>query len=117
MEKKQIVNDVNMIAYCGLYCGACPAYLKGKCPGCAENSKASWCQIRTCCMANHYKSCADCKEYSNVMECKKYNNFISSVIGFIFRSNRAGCIALIKEKGYEGFTSYMSNNKIMTVKR
>lgn len=37
------------VAYCGLYCGACKSHRKGKCPGCRENSKATWCEIRKCC--------------------------------------------------------------------
>ncbi len=115
--EKQITNDIKLIAFCGLYCAACPSYLKEKCPGCAENEKASWCKIRSCCLENNYKSCTDCKQYSNVMDCKKYNNFISKIIGVIFRSNRAACIDIIKEKGYEGFASYMTGNKMMTIKK
>lgn len=34
------------VAYCGLYCGACQSYTKGKCPGCDANEKATWCEIR-----------------------------------------------------------------------
>ncbi len=115
--EKQITSDVKLIAFCGLYCGACRSYLKGKCPGCVENTKATWCQIRSCCIENNYKSCADCKQFSNVNECKKYNNFIAKIFGFVFRSNRAACITLIKEKGYDGFAGYMTNNKLMTIKK
>jgi Protein of unknown function (DUF3795) len=115
--EKQITNDAELIAYCGLYCGACGKFLKDKCPGCSGNAKASWCQIRSCCIENNYKSCADCKQFSNVKDCKKYNNFIAKIFGFVFRSNRAACISLIKEKGYEGFAGYMTDNKIMTIKR
>jgi len=32
---KEIIADEKLVAKCGLYCGACGAYLKGRCPGCA----------------------------------------------------------------------------------
>ena len=48
MEAKQIVVDKKLIAKCGLYCGACNSYITGKCPGCNENVKATWCKIRNC---------------------------------------------------------------------
>lgn len=114
---KTIINDTNLIAYCGLYCGACGSYLKGKCPGCNENNKATWCAIRSCNIENNFKSCADCTTYANPMDCKKYNNFISRAIGFILRSNRSVCISMIKEKGYENFAAYMAENKLQTIKR
>lgn len=117
MMEKEIAKDTNLIAHCGLYCAACGRYQKGSCPGCQKNEKASWCHIRSCNMANGTKSCADCKEYSNPMDCKKYNNFISKVFGFVFRSNRAACISMIKEKGYENFAAYMAENKLQSIKR
>jgi hypothetical protein len=52
-----------------------------------------------------------------VNDCKVYNNFIAKVFGFVFRSNRAACISLIKEKGYDGFAGYMAGNKMMSIKR
>jgi hypothetical protein len=115
--KNQITNDIKLIAFCGLYCSACGSYLKGRCSGCAENEKATWCKIRFCCIENNYKSCADCKQFENVNDCKKYNNFISKVVGFVFRSDRSACIGMIKEKGYEGFATYMTDKKISTIKK
>ena len=114
---KEIVNDLNLVAHCGLYCAACKRYLQEKCPGCQKNEKASWCQVRTCCATNHYQSCADCKEYENARDCKKYNNFMSKVFGFVFRSDRDACVRMIKEQGYEKFTVYMTENKLQTIKR
>jgi len=38
---KTITSNAELVAYCGLYCGACGAYLKGRCPGCHENKKAT----------------------------------------------------------------------------
>ena len=68
-------------------------------------------------MTNNYKSCADCKEFSNPMDCKKFNNFISKMFAFVFRSDRAACIAMIKERGYENFAIYMADNKLQSIKR
>lgn len=114
---KEIIADRSMIAKCGLYCGSCGKYLKGKCQGCEKNEKASWCKIRLCCLENGYSSCAECTEYTNVMECSKYNNFIAKVIGFVFNSDRSKCIQMIKEKGYDNFALYMTENKIVSLKR
>lgn len=114
---KEIVADTKLIAYCGLYCGSCRSYLKGSCPGCDGNTKATWCKIRSCNKEHGYGSCADCKEFSNPMECKKYNNFMSKMIGFILKSDRNACISLIRSKGYENFASYMAENKMQTIKK
>lgn len=115
--EKTITNDVKQISFCGLYCGSCGKFVNGKCPGCAENAKASWCKIRSCNLKHGYKSCADCKEYSNTKDCKTHNNFIGKVFGLVFGSDRAAGIALIKEKGYENFAEYMTENKLVAIKR
>ncbi|MCP4673622.1 MAG: DUF3795 domain-containing protein, partial [Desulfobacula sp.] len=70
---KEITKNTQMIAKCGLYCGACPRFLKEKCNGCKGNEKASWCKLRTCCIDKNIDSCADCDEFTDVMDCKKYN--------------------------------------------
>ena len=114
---KEIENKVELIAFCGLYCGSCRSFVKGKCPGCAKNIKASWCKIRTCNFENNFKSCADCSTYSNPMDCKMYNNFISKAFSFVFRSDRAAGIEMIKNKGYESFASYMAENRLQAIKR
>jgi len=114
---KEIVPDKNLIAYCGLYCGACGKYLNDKCLGCKENVKASWCKIRSCCIENKYSSCADCKTISSANDCKKFNNFISKIFAFIFKSDRNACINKIKECGYESFAEYMASNKLQSIKK
>lgn len=114
---KEIENDVQMIAYCGLYCAACGSYTKGKCRGCHENVKASWCKVRTCNMQNGYSSCAECKEFSDPKDCKKFNNIVSKVFALVFRSDRPASIAMIKEKGYENYAGYMTENKLQVIKR
>lgn len=115
--KKEILSNPQLIAYCGLYCGACNSYLNGRCPGCRQNSKAAWCKVRTCNMGNNYSSCADCKEFSNPLDCRKFNNTISKIFALVFRSDRPASIQMIKEKGYEGYAAYMTENKLQVIKR
>jgi hypothetical protein len=112
-----IKNDQTLVAFCGLYCGACGKLRSGKCPGCAKNEKASWCQIRKCNLEHGYSSCADCQEFADVMQCKKYDNFISRVIGFVLRSNRAAGIKRIKEVGREAFAKEMAEQGLQSIKR
>jgi hypothetical protein len=114
---RPIVADENLVAYCGLYCGACGAYLKEKCPGCRENTKATWCKVRTCCAGNGYGSCGDCREFSDARECGKVNNFVSRIFSLIFRSDRPAGIRFIREKGRKAFAEEMATRKTQTIKR
>jgi hypothetical protein len=114
---KEITADPKLVAYCGLYCGACGSYLKGRCPGCAENEKAGWCKIRVCCMENHTPTCAACDQFADVADCKKYHNLMSQVIGFVLRSNREACIDRIREIGPEAFADEMAQKRTPTIKR
>lgn len=115
-NQKELIADKDLIAFCGLYCGACPSYLKGKCPGCKDNIKASWCKIRQCCNENNLQSCADCKSVE-LMECRKFNNFMSKAIGFILNSDRKACIDRIKEVGYSDFAIEMTDYKRVSIRR
>lgn len=112
-----IIADAKLVAYCGLYCGACKAYLKGKCHGCAENEKAGWCKVRKCCIKNNYTSCADCKEFDDFLQCKEFNSFMAKIFAFIFRSNRGACIRRIKEIGVEQFAAEMAEKGMQSIKR
>ncbi len=114
---KEIVADPKLIAYCGLYCGACKKYLNGKCPGCRENDKASWCKVRACCIENNYSTCAECHLTNGVADCQEFNNFIAKLFGLVFRSDRQACIRLIQEKGLEQYAAEMARNQIMTIRR
>ncbi|MBU2514171.1 DUF3795 domain-containing protein [bacterium] len=114
---KEITADKTLVAYCGLYCGACKKYRVGKCPGCHKNSKASWCKVRSCCLKNGFTSCADCKQYTNIMDCKWFNNFIAKAFGFVFNSDRNSCIQRISEVGIEVFSQEMTENGTVTHKR
>jgi hypothetical protein len=114
MEKDIAVNTT-LIAACGLYCGECGSYKKGKCAGCKENTKASWCKVRSCCKEKSVDNCSQCTEFDNPEECSKYNMFISRIIGFVTGTKRALNIEAIKKMGPDGFVSYMVENKWQSI--
>ena len=112
---KAIEANPQLIASCGLYCGACRKYLTDKCPGCHRNEKASWCKIRKCVSKHGYNTCAECA--TAVEECKTYSNFISKVFALLFNSDRPACIRYIKEHGEKAFAEEMALLKCQTMKR
>ena len=114
---KEIIADSNLVAYCGLYCGACNRYRKEKCFGCREHTSAAWCKVRTCCRTEGYQSCADCRQYQDVQDCGWYNNIMAKIFGFIFRSDRAACIRQIREIGIRNHAMAMADMKQRTIRR
>jgi hypothetical protein len=114
---RQINPDPTLVAYCGLFCGACGSYLKERCVGCSGNDKASWCQIRLCCKGKNIFSCAECAEFPDAMDCKKFNNFMSKIFGLLFKSDRGACIRQIKALGREGHAKKMAELKAQTIKK
>jgi hypothetical protein len=114
---KDIVSDPELVAYCGLYCGACSAYRRGRCPGCHENKKATWCSVRTCCIEHQYSSCAACGQFDDAQKCKKFNNWISKLFGLLFRSDRAACIQQIRTSGIEAHAQDMAARGRHTIKK
>ena len=109
--------DAKLVAACGLYCGACKSLLKGKCQGCAQNEKASWCKVRTCCKEHGWASCAECKEFKDPRECAKFDSFIARMVGFVLNSDRARCIDQIRAVGPEAFAKTMAAERKQTVPR
>lgn len=114
---REITADKSLVAFCGLYCGACGSYLKERCPGCAANNKASWCGIRKCCKGKGILSCAECTDFADAMDCRKFNNLMSKLFGLVFRSDRGACIRQIKESGLEGHARKMASAKVQTIRR
>jgi hypothetical protein len=114
---KPIVVDADLVAYCGLYCGACGSYRRGRCPGCHENQKAAWCKVRTCCIENGYASCADCRIVADPHDCKKFHNFISKLFGLIFSSDRRACILQIRQQGLDGHAQSMAASQLHSIRR
>lgn len=114
---REIVADTKLVAYCGLYCGACRSYLKEKCAGCHDNERASWCKVRACCMEHSYSSCAECTEFPNPHACRKFHNFFSQAIGFLFNSDRRACIVQTRQIGLQAHAEEMALHKRQTIKR
>jgi hypothetical protein len=114
---KNIIVDENLVSMCGLYCGACRKFLKDRCRGCAENAKATWCKIRTCCLERGHASCADCQEFSDPNDCNKFNNAFARVVGFFLNSDRKAGILMIREKGRAGFADHMASYGRVAIKR
>ncbi len=105
-----------LIAYCGLYCGTCAKYKKGKCPGCQKNDKASWCKIRTCNIDHSFTNCAECYDLP-MADCKKLNNTIGKLFGLIFKTDRLASLRYIKDKGEQAYATKMVDLDQMAIKK
>ena len=105
----------SLIAACGLYCSNCSKFKKGRCPGCTENTKASWCKIKSCCLQKEITNCSACTEFFNPKECHRYNNLISKVIEYFTSSDRSLCISFIRENGEENFGLMMTGTNRMSL--
>ena len=114
---RKIIADGELVAKCGLYCGACGAYLKERCPGCAGNEKATWCQVRKCCGERKYGSCAECGDFQRYEDCGKVYNFISRAISLFTRSDRPASLRRIKEIGRAAYAAEMAASGTHAVKR
>ncbi|MCK9181459.1 MAG: DUF3795 domain-containing protein [Fibrobacteraceae bacterium] len=111
----EIMADKELIAFCGLYCGACHKFLAKSCPGCRKNNKATWCKIRVCNMEKNIHTCADCE--CDASKCVKCNNFISKIFALLFRSDRNACLCRIKAVGEDAYAKEMAEKRAMTIKK
>jgi hypothetical protein len=116
MTKIVFIQNKDLVANCGLYCGTCKRYLKDKCPGCAKNTKATWCKIRTCNIEHSYYNCADCK-LTDRNSCKKLNNPIGKVFELLFRTDRIASLQFIQENGSEAYSQKMCSLGQMSYKK
>ena len=114
---REIEVSSGLVAYCGLYCGACKSYLKSRCQGCGKNEKASWCKVRSCCIGKSISSCAECTEYPTPNDCRMFHNLIARLFGLLFHSDRGACIEQIRTFGLEGHAQRMAEQCIHTIKR
>ena len=126
-DEIEITINPQLIAACGLYCGACKKFLKGKCAGCQPSEEDNpglsqslpkgfqRCKIRKCCQEKGLHTCAECDK--DVKECKTHNNLVGKVFAFLFNSDRAACIQSIRKHGEEAFATRMAKEKQMTIKR
>ncbi len=106
-----------LVSACGIYCGACHRFKKGKCPGCAENHAASWCKIRVCTKERGYVTCAECQEVSNANNCSKFNTFVSKIFSFLFRSDRVASLRLISKVGVAQYAEIMAEKDQSVIKK
>lgn len=106
-----------LVAACGLYCGQCHRYKKGKCPGCADNVKATWCTVRRCTGERGYHTCAQCTEFADVQECRKFNTIFAKFFALVFRSDRKASLQMISAMGAEDYAREMTRRGLSVVKR
>lgn len=109
-------SNPELVAACGLYCGACRKYQKNQCPGCAKNEKATWCKVRMCNERNGEQTCAHCTR-SDPAVCKDAHNFISNFMGFIFRTDKNAALVHIKTHGLASYAEEMANKNSMAPKK
>ncbi|MCK5146273.1 DUF3795 domain-containing protein [bacterium] len=114
---KEIIADETLVAFCGLYCGACKAYKKGKCPGCRETEKKDWCKIRKCNVDHSYASCADCVDFEDPAACRKLNRFWFKFFSIFVGYDMPGGVRLLKEIGPLAYAEQLAGAKSMWVKR
>jgi hypothetical protein len=117
MELSMETGKTDLVAYCGLYCGQCGAFTKGRCPGCHEKTNANWCRVRSCCIKNGHASCADCTTFDDPNKCRGFNNLIARAFGFIFRSDRRACIQQIRQKGIQFHADEMTRLGRQSIRR
>ena len=119
-----MTKDINLLAYCGLYCGACsfkvaydeknPQHIKNMpakydqyqnaelefCPGCRLDKQRGACKIRNCAMSKNLITCGECIDFP----CAILREFNDDGM-----PHHAGCIPnliMIKEKGIDYFLDY-----------
>ena len=105
-----VQNSVGLIAYCGLYCGACGKYVKELCPGCIDNKKTSLCAVKNCCINKKIASCAECADFIDKSACLKLNGPVSKIIYFFTDSDRLKCLKMLSELGPKPYAGFMSEN-------
>lgn len=92
------------LAYCGLVCSQCGAFIRGRCRGChSPKPMHSRCLVKRCAVERKIASCAECNEFADLHDCRKLNNFVSKLFGLVFRSDRIGNLERIRRGGLVEF--------------
>jgi hypothetical protein len=94
------------IAACGLFCTNCGAFKRQRCKGCQVEPAFKCCPVRQCCADKSITVCADCSDFRSprdFRECKKVNSFVAKIFALIFRSNRPGALAMLRDQGREAY--------------
>ncbi|MBN1654046.1 MAG: DUF3795 domain-containing protein [Deltaproteobacteria bacterium] len=104
------------IAPCGLFCTNCGKFKKGKCLGCQIEAGFERCAIRLCCISKEIATCAECDAFRaprDFRECKKIDNWVAKIFALIFKSDRPGALALLRDQGIEAYlTKKRASGKI-----
>lgn len=96
------LNDQDLIAPCGLYCGECEAFQDGRCGGCISRQGlclkyTKICKIYNCCVgAKELRFCSECKEFP----CGKFTKFFNTPI---WHDEVVSNLRLIKKTNAEEF--------------
>lgn len=126
-QMRPIISSTQLIAACGLYCGACRKYRRNRCPGCRtpdseilslglpRNKWLQRCGIRKCCKTKGFSTCAECD--TDVRCCEKHNGLVGRLFSLLFNSDRAACIRFIRKNGVEAFANWMSWNEQKTIRK
>ncbi|MFO8018201.1 MAG: DUF3795 domain-containing protein [Promethearchaeia archaeon] len=102
---------LDWVSYCGIYCGACPAFHRGRCKGCrstenkTERKGSCGYGIRSCCEKKRLDYCGQCKDFP----CSKINKLIKSQKGrkeYDYRHNIPANFRMINKKGLDGWLQY-----------
>lgn len=108
-------------AYCGLYCGSCPVFLKtlaavaegktdfsnpdGYCLGCKSDVVSGWCAqctYKDCAKSKGYDTCAECPDYP----CAPMKGFIEDP-NWMYHIEAPYYIALIRKEGKQAWLEQM----------
>jgi hypothetical protein len=123
-----MVNNINLIAYCGLYCGACSfkvafdeknrLHLKDMpskydqyknaelefCPGCRLDNQRGGCKIRNCAISKDLTNCGECIDFTCAI-LKEFN-----YDGMLHHADCIPNLIMIKEKGMDYFLDYQEKH-------
>ncbi len=55
--------EPDLIGFCGFYCGSCPTYRAGECPGCRLGHREGDCFTNTCVQTRGLRFCGECPDF------------------------------------------------------
>jgi len=100
------LNDQNLLAPCGLYCGECEGFQDERCGGCLSRKGlclkyTKTCRIYTCCVDKRkLRFCSECEDFP----CNKLAKFFDTplwyqeVVNNLRRISKAGSETFLKEE-------------------
>jgi hypothetical protein len=96
------LNNQDLIAPCGLYCGECEAFQDGRCEGCISRKGlclkyTEICKIYSCCVDGRgHRFCSECQDFP----CEKFTKFFNTLTWY---NEVVGNLKKIKNIGTERF--------------